>query len=120
MLVIIDLLVKLICNINLISFIIFLNYIDIKEFIISLLIFALFNRNVIYILVLLLIYILEKILKKYINYNLIFRLSLVTFYYAILFEIDASYLINILLVIIIDLYKYNSNGDRLGIKKVCK
>lgn len=67
-----------------------------------------------------LMYLMEYFLKKYINYNLIFRISTITFYYIVLFNIDISYVINILLVIIIHLIKYNNNGDYIGTKKISR
>ena len=92
------------------TFIFFLNYIKIKEFILFMILLYLLNENLLLILVLSIMYLVCLLLYKYINHNLIFELGIYTFFYLVLNHIDAYYFLNIFLVIILKLTKYYSNG----------
>lgn len=102
------------------SFIIMLKYISVKNFIFSILFLLLLSDNYFLLFIICLMYAIEYILSKYVNYNLLFRLSLFTFFYLILNNIDISYFINLILVILIHYYKYNNNGDFLGQRQIFK
>lgn len=102
------------------SFIIFFYYMDYKQFIISMVLFLLFSNNYYLFAILLIMFLIEKILTKYVNYNLIYRISLFTFFYLVINNINISYFINLLLVILIHLLKYNNTGDFIGNRKIFK
>lgn len=120
MFLLIDFLTHSFTGVFLASFIIMLKYIDIKHFILSILIFLLVSDNYFLLFILCLMYAVEFILSKYVNYNLLFRLSLFTFFYLIVNNIDVSYFINFILVILIHYYKYNGSGDFLGQRQIFK
>lgn len=92
------------------TFIFYLNYIRIKEFIISMFLLYILNENLLLILVLTIMYFICLLLYKYINHNLILELGVYTFFYIVLNKIDAYYFLNIFLVIILKLTKYYING----------
>ncbi len=102
------------------SFLIMLKYLSIKDFIYSLLFFLLVSDNYYLLFVLVIMYIIEKTLDKYVNYNLLFRLSIFTFLYLIINPVTSSFFINLILVILIHYYKYNSNGDFFGQRQIFK
>lgn len=120
MFLIIDFFTHSISGIFLTSFIIMLRYINIKNFIFSILFFLLLSDNYYLLFILCLMYAMEYILSKYVNYNLLFRISLFTFFYLIINNIDLSYFINLILVILIHYYKYNNSGDFLGQRQIFK
>lgn len=120
MYLLIDFLTHSATGVFLTSFIIMLKYIDIKNFIFSIILFFLLSDNYFLVFILCLMYTIEFILSKYVNYNLLFRLSLFTFFYLIINNIDISYFINLILVILIHYYKYNSSGDFLGQRQIFK
>lgn len=92
------------------TFIFYLNYIKIKEFIISMLLLYLLNENILLVVVLTIMYFICLLLYKYINHNFILEMGIYTFFYIILNQIDAYYFLNIFLVIILKLTKYYING----------
>lgn len=92
------------------TFIFYLNYIRIKEFIISMVLLYLLNENLLLIIVITIMYFVSLLLYKYINHNLIFELGIYTFFYIVLNRIDAYYFLNIFLVIILKLTKYYISG----------
>ncbi len=120
MLLLIDFLTHSFTGIFLTSFIIMLKYIDIKNFLFSIFFFLLISDDYFILFILCLMYAIEYVLSKYVNYNLLFRLSLFTFFYLIINNIDISYFINLILVILIHYYKYNNNGDFLGQRQIFK
>ena len=120
MFILCDFFMKNIIGLNMIIYIMTFYYLTPLNFILTLPLFLLLNHNIFFLFVIILIYTMEHNIKRYINYNLLFRMSLITFYYVILFHIDISYLINIIIVIIIHLSKYNNMGDEGGIKTLSK
>lgn len=120
MFLLLDFLTNSLTCICLTSFIIMLKYLSIKDFIISLIFFLIVSDNYYLLFILCLMYMIEHILDKYVNYNLLFRLSIFTFFYLIINPIDISYFLNLFLVILIHYYKYNSNGDIFGQRQIFK
>lgn len=120
MFLLVDFITHSFTGIYLTSFIIMLKYLSMKNFIISMLFFLLISNNFYLLFILCLMYIIEYIISKYVNYNLLFRLSIFTFFYLIINFIDISYFLNLILVILIHYYKYNNNGDFLGQRQIFK
>ncbi len=118
--VLVDLFTHSLTGVFLTSFIIFFYYMDVFEFIVSIGIVALFSENYFILTMLIIMFAVEKILMKYVNYNLLYRISLFTFFYLTLNKIDLSYFLNLFLVLFIHFIKYNGNGDFLGHKKIFK
>lgn len=120
MLLLCDFLTYTLTGVCLTSFIIMLKYLSLKDFILSFILFLLLSDNYYLLFLLTIMYIIERILDKYVNYNLLFRISLFTFFYLIINPINNSFFINLLLVILIHYYKYNGSGDFLGQRQVFK
>lgn len=105
--ILIDLVALNALNIKTSIFIYYLNYIKIKEFIVSMLLLFILNENIFLITIITIMYIVNILSYKYVNKYLAFELVIYTFFYFILFRIDAFYFINILLVIVLRFTKYN-------------
>ncbi len=118
--VLVDLVTHSLTGVFLTSFILFFYYMEPFEFIVSIGIVVLFSENYFIIAMLVIMYSIEKILSKYVNYNLLYRISLFTFFYLTLNKIDCSYFVNLFLVLFIHFVKYNGNGGFLGHKKIFK
>lgn len=96
-----------IIRINSATFLYYLNYAGIKEFILSMLLLLILNENILLITILSIMYIVNILLYKYLNKYFIFELAIFTFFYFILFRIDKYFYFNILLVIVLKYTKYN-------------
>ena len=105
--IIIDLITRNILGLNTATFLYYLNYIKIKEFLISMLFLYLLNENILLITIISIMYIVNIMLYKYLNKYLIFELAIFTFFYFILFKIDEFYVLNLFLVIVLKSTKYN-------------
>lgn len=105
--IIIDLITRNILGLNTATFLYYLNYIKIKEFLISMLFLYLLNENILLITIISIMYIVNIMLYKYLNKYLIFELAIFTFFYFILFKIDEFYFLNLFLVIVLKYTKYN-------------
>lgn len=105
--IIIDLITRNILGLNTATFLYYLNYIKIKEFLISMLFLYLLNENILLITIISIMYIVNIMLYKYLNKYLIFELAIFTFFYFILFKIDEFYVLNLFLVIVLKYTKYN-------------
>lgn len=98
-------------GIYLASFIFILHFLNTKEFGLSMILLYLLSNNWILLINFLLMYIIDRIVFKYVSYNFLFAISLFTFFYLVLNKIDISYFINLIFVILMYLHKYNNNGD---------
>ncbi len=107
--ILIDTFLSSITGINIQIFPFYLNYANIKDFSLSIILLYLLNENIMLIIVFIIMYLLSILLYKYLNHNIILELGLYTGYYFILNRIDAYFFINIFLVIILKLTKYYSN-----------
>ena len=108
----IDFLCLNIYNLNINVFLYKLQSIDFKEFICTLFLIYIISNNLLLLLMFILIFFMNRIVYKYLNDRIIIKLTLYAFDYLILFEeIKLSFFLNLILVIIIDFYKYNNTGD---------
>lgn len=103
----IDLLTLTLTGIRTSTFLYYINYANIKEFILSMCLLYLLNENIMLIIILSIMFFINILLYKYINKNFIFELVVFTFFYFILFNIDIYYVFNIFLVIVLKFSKYN-------------
>lgn len=79
------------------------------------------NNDFYIILKLTLIYIISKIIYRYINTDLITKFSIFTLLYILLINrIDISYLLNLFLLIFLYFKKYNINGENINEKNINK
>lgn len=120
MYIILDFLSQSLTGIYLTSFIIMLKYLSLKEFILSLIFYLLISNNYYLLCMLILMYLIERILDRYVNYNLLFRISIFTFLYLIISKVNIYYFTNLILVILIHFYKYNNKGDFFGQRQIFK
>lgn len=102
-----DLICQNFINIKTALFIYYLNHIKIKEFIISIFLLFILNENILLVTIITIMYIICILSYKYVNKNFLFELIIYIFFYFILFRIDAYFFINIILVIVLKLTKYN-------------
>ncbi len=116
--VIIDTLTYTFTGIYLCTFLFFFHFMNIKEMTLALVVLYLLNEDVFLCFLFLVMYLIDKIIFKYINYNLLTALSMFTFYYLIINTIDISYFVNLILVIILYCQKYNVLGDHHAIKRI--
>lgn len=100
------------------SYIFFLHYMNKKSFILSLILLFILNQDLLLPITFILFYVIDKLVFKYINYNLAFSLSMFTLFYIVIRDIDVSYFINIIMVIILYNIKYNKLGCLHEIKKI--
>ncbi len=105
--VLIDLFASSILNIHFNTFFYYLNYIKIKEFLTCLFLLILLNENILLIIIIAIMYALNILLYKYINRSFVFELAIYTFFYIVLFRIDAYYVLNVFLIIVLRFTKYN-------------
>lgn len=120
MYLLIDFFTSTLTGISLTSFIIMLKYLSLRDFILSLIFFLLISDNYYLLFILTIMYLIERTLDRYVNYNLLFRISVFTFLYLIINPINISYFINLILVILIHYYKYNTSGDFFGQRQIFK
>lgn len=93
------------------SYLYIINFMSLNSFIPSLLLLYLITNDIIFVLLLLSIYILNHLVFRYIRFNLISSLPLFIVYYIIIFGINSSLIINVLIVILLYFNKYNKLGD---------
>lgn len=93
------------------SYLYIINFMSLNSFICSLLLIYILTNDIIFTLLILSIYILNHVIFRYIKFNLISSLLLFIAYYLIIFGINPSIIINVLIVILIYFYKYNKIGD---------
>ena len=94
------------------TYLIMLHYLNINSFIKSIILFYILNDNIFLTISIIIIYLIDHIISKYINYNCKIAVGLFTFYYLIIHnKIDMSYIVNLLIVILIMKIKYNDNGE---------
>lgn len=105
--ILIDLFATNLTNIHFNTFYYYLNYIKLKEFLVSMAFLILLNENILLVVITSIMYIVNILLYKYLNKSFIFELAIYTFFYIILFRIDVFYIFNIFLVIVLKLTKYN-------------
>lgn len=99
------------------TYLIMLHYLNVNSFIKSIILFYILNDNIFLTISIIIIYLIDHIISKYLDYNCKIAVGLFTFYYLIIHnKIDISYIINLLLVIIIKRIKYNGNGEELDEK----
>lgn len=120
MYLLLDFLTSSLTGVYLTTFLIMLKYISLKDFLLSLIFFLLISDNYYLMIMLIVMYLIEHILAKYVNYNLLFRLSIFTFLYLIISEVNIYYFLNLILVILIHFYKYNISGDFFGQRQIFK
>lgn len=114
----IDFLCLNICNLNINLYLYGLQNIKLIDFILTLIVILLISNDILLITMFIFIFIINKITYKYLNNRLLIKLILYTFEYLIIFEdIKLSFFLNLLLVIIIEFYKYNNIGDKNAFKK---
>lgn len=114
----IDFLCLNICNLNINLYLYGLQNIKLIDFILTLIVILLISNDILLITIFIFIFIINKITYKYLNNRLLIKLILYTFEYLIIFEdIKLSFFLNLLLVIIIEFYKYNNIGDKNAFKK---
>lgn len=114
----IDFLCLNICNLNINLYLYGLQNIKLIDFILTLIVILLISNDILLITMFIFIFIINKIIYKYLNNRLLIKLILYTFEYLIIFEdIKLSFFLNLLLVIIIEFYKYNNIGDKSAFKK---
>lgn len=118
--IIFDLITLNMLNIKTSLFIYYLNYIKVKEFILSIILLYILNENILLITILIIMYAINILLYKYVNKYFIFELITFTFFYFVLFKIDAFYFVNVLLVIVLKYTKYNRIRWSLWAKKNLK
>lgn len=118
--VLLDTFIYSISGIYLCTFLFFMHNMSFKRFSLALILLYALGENIYLVVVFAIMYFIDNILFKYINYNLLLALSLFTFFYLILNIIDASYFINLILVIILYYHKYNILGELHEYKKICE
>lgn len=101
-------------------FLFYMNYLPLNKFIPSLVLLFILNNDYILILTYLLMYIINYTISKYVNYNFLFSISMYTFFYIIIKDIDSSFFLNLILVILIYFSKYNFTGEIYEFKRVSK
>lgn len=105
-------------SIFLASYIFFLHDMKKQDFIISILTIFLLNNNLMLTISFIFIFLLDKIIFKYIKYNLYSCLITYIIFYLIIGELNRSLIINIIFVIILYNYKYINSGDELEFKEI--
>lgn len=115
----IDFLSLNILHINLNTFVYKIHDISLKELFVVIILNYVLNETIIISIIIYIIYILNKILYRYLNKNIITIASTYTFYYIIINpHIDYSYFLSLIIVIILNIDKYNNNGGYHGTKKI--
>lgn len=117
---IIDILIHNILHLNINTFLYKIHNISLNELLLVLILNIFLNNNYELILLIILIYILNKIIYTYVNYQLLSLIITYSIYYIIVMPINITYIINIILVIILYKLKYNDKGERYGIKKISR
>lgn len=100
------------------SYIFFLHDMKKQDFIISILALLLLNNNIMLTMSFIFIFLLDKIIFKYIKYNLYSCLITYIIFYLIIGGLNLSLIINIIFVIFLYNYKYINNGDELELKEI--
>ena len=101
-----DFIITILLNLNISTLLYKIHSIKIIDLILTLIIIYLITENIYMIIFLILIFILNKILYKFLSFKLINIIVTYTIYYLILFKLDASLIINIILVILLYLEEY--------------
>lgn len=107
----IDFFLSNILNINISLLLYKIIKINTKEFILTLFTIYLLTNNITSIILLILIYLLNKIVFKILNYKLINIIIMYIINYLIIFKYNNSLIINLILVIILVLKEYKILGD---------
>lgn len=97
-----------------------IHHMKLNKLLCSLIFLYIVTENLYLTSIIFIIYLFDYVIFRYINYTLLMALSSFTFYYLIIHNLDISYYINLILVIILYHQKYNKIGDIYDGRKVSK